>query len=263
MPKGQEDRTGYSNRTEGFHLGEEGIELTAEDERILDRVWDTIREEDETRLRQYAPLMGSLVRWLKVLDAEAIPLTCGNPVGLWWYARHSRRDEIKPKNCRNEEQWSRRMRKLMSEENITAECEEPYPQPPTRRCDLVIQWPALGRVWLEVKGSLRHNDSNGEHKNGNFQKHLLAAGDDLRKVRSLSPATADHIGLLFVGFDTEREQITDEHLELIRSNTGRGDWIEQHARWDDPNRPGGRILVVLWMTASEIPTDMFDSPAAS
>lgn len=62
-------------------IGEE-IELSAADEQILDRVWKVLAAEQKTRLDRYSPVMGKLVRWLRVLDAEATPLPSGYPVGL-------------------------------------------------------------------------------------------------------------------------------------------------------------------------------------
>lgn len=176
-----------------------------------------------------------------------------------WYARHNRRGESNPKHCRNEEDWSRRLKELMRDEGIAANCEEWYPAPPKRRCDLVIQWPDLGRIWLEAKGAWRHEDANGGVKNRNFRKHLRAAADDLNKLLTVGPANADHIGMLLVGFDTTEEPITEEDIELIKSRCVRRDWIEQQSVWPDANRRHGRIRLWLWMTEAQTPQDMFDA----
>jgi hypothetical protein len=258
MPKNRSNRPPAEKASQTRRAGyEEGDVLTPEDEKILDGVWDEIAQDERVRREQYAPVITTIVQWLKQLDAEAVPLPNGNPVGLWWYARHLRRDEAKPKNCRNEEDWSRRIKDLMTAQGIPATCERFYPAPPKRRCDLVIEWPGLGRVWLEVKGAWRHNDSGGTLKNPSYRKHLCAATDDLDKVCSLDSATAEHVGLLLIGFDTSDEPISEDDVELVGSNARRQGWIKQQVSWPDLNRRNGRIHVWLWLMSTNIPRDMF------
>jgi hypothetical protein len=237
---------------------EQPPDLTAEDEKILDNVWEELGREEQERLAKYAPVMTTLVDALAVLDSEAIPLPSGNPVGLLWYARHRRRQEVAPKNCRNEEDWSRRLKDLLNAQQIATDCERPYPPPPRRRCDLAMQWPGLGRVWLEVKGAWRHQDSRGAVANPSYRKHLYRAGDDLKKVCSLDESTADHIGLLLVGFDTTNDPIADKDIDIVRARPERAGWIEQYREWTDPHRQMGRVRVWLWLSEAKYAPDIFD-----
>lgn len=163
----------------------EDIDLTDEDHHLLDSIHDQLAADERVRRERYAPIMRKLVAGLRAIDAEAVPLPSGVPIGLRWYAYHRRRDEANPKNFRNEEDWSRRLKELLAIENIPAVTEKRYPKPPVRKCDLVIQWPEIGELWLEVKGAWRHMDSMGRRKNRSFEKHLSAAGMDLKKLLTL------------------------------------------------------------------------------
>lgn len=196
---------------------------------------------------EYVPVITTLAKSLRAMDVEAVPLPTGTPVGLWWYARHRRRDEALPKNCRNEEDWSRKLKELLDGEGMPTVTERFYPRPPKRRCDLVIAWPEVGRLWLEVKGAWRHNNSRGTVKNSAYRKHLDAAADDLGKIGSLDTTVADHVGVLLVGFDTSTDPIPPDDVDVVRHGSRTTGWVEHYEQWDDLYRPNGRVRVWLWL----------------
>lgn len=196
-------------------------------------------------------LMNKLVQFLQQLDAEATPLPNGTPVGLWWYACHTRRDEQgRGKNYRNEEDWSRRLEELLEGDGILAKTEVKYPKSfprRRRRCDLVFEWPGLGTTWLEVKGAWCHSDFKGLKWNKSYAKHIVAAADDVDKLLSLTQPTTEQIGLMLVAFDTKGDPIPEIDIEGIRGRMTASPWHEQYRRWDDSYRSNGQIHVWLWL----------------
>ncbi len=205
-------------------------------------------EPDVTRTASYTSIMQALVRHLQAVDTEAVPLEDGCPTGLWWYARHCSREAVaQPRSYRNEEKWSRRLECLLMEEGIDASTEVRYPTPPRRRCDLVIQWPSAGRLWLEVKGAWKHRDRYGKLPNNPYGKHLHAAGKDLVKLTTLGQNVADHLGMLVIGFDTSIDPISEADVKRVRSGCKLDSWVEQYADWSDRYRPDGKVRVWLWL----------------
>jgi hypothetical protein len=193
-------------------------------------------------------LWQALLEGLHVIDAEAVPLDSGYPTGLWWYARHLSRGGPIPKSCRNEESWSRRLARYLKESRgVDGSLECRYPTPPRRRCDLVIQWPALGRVWLEVKGAWRHNDEKGLARNKSYVKHLHSAAKDLSKLMTLGARDADWVMFLLVAFDHPRDAVLAEHIAIVREGGGAATWEERAAIWSDLHRPNGEIKCWSWI----------------
>jgi hypothetical protein len=201
------------------------------------------------------PFVEFVLRSLRAINAEATPLADGKPTGLCWYQGHLGRLGGR-RTRRHEESWFPPLVERFAQANVDAKPECLYP-PPKRRCDLRVAWPALGRIWLEIKGAWRFTDAVGKARNGAFKKHLYSTAADADKLLTLTRADADHVSLLVVGFDNERWPINPvEHIGIIRRRLDPA-WIETADEWPDPHRPGGHVRCWMWLR----PVGVFGSRA--
>jgi hypothetical protein len=199
-----------------------------------------------------AELMRVLVEELKHLDAEAKPLSDGTTTGIWWYHRHLQGTGARPKKYRNEEKLFAALMDRLRLRGLQVTDEEYYPKEPSRnrrqRCDLVLDFPELGRTWIEVKGAWKHNDRKGRTRNQNYPKHLFAAAEDGSKLLKLDRSLAAHVGLLLIGFDHIEDPIPERDVDIVRQTTALLGWREQFASWNEMFCPNGIVKVWLWLT---------------
>ena len=126
-----------------------------------------------------------------------------------------------------------------------------------QRCDLVLSWPNLGRIWMEVKGAWRHNDRPGLQRNGSYLKHLHSAAEDAAKLLRVDTTAADYLALLLIAFDQQGDPIPASDIDVVRQQTRARGWREQSTSWNDSFRPAGKVMIWLWTApvtkASETP----------
>jgi hypothetical protein len=116
--------------------------------------------------------LDSIAQDLKALNEEAIPLADGTVTGIWWYHRFLQGTGPKPGKYKNEEKLFAALVDRMSRRGLQPLIEQCYPSERRgrgkQRCDVVLDHPELGRLWLEVKCAWRHNDHLGTKRNGNY-----------------------------------------------------------------------------------------------
>lgn len=200
--------------------------------------------------------LDSITHDLKALNDEAGPLADGTATGIWWYHRFLQGTGPKPGKYRNEEKLFAALVERMARRGLQPRLEQCYPSEhrgrKKQRCDVVLDYPELGRTWLEVKCAWRHNDQLGKKRNGNYVKHLYRAADDVDKVCNVGPSTARHVALLLIGFDQDDDQISDGNIEIVRTRTRDKTWTERTATLDDPYRLKGKIKLWLWLRETKV-----------
>lgn len=113
-------------------------------------------------------LFSIITEELRKIDADAKPLADGTPTGVWWYHRYLQGDGPRPKKYQNEEKMFDALAQRLQHRGITVQTETAYYD--GRWCDLLVTWPEVGRVWIEVKCAWKHNDRNGREGNQNYSK---------------------------------------------------------------------------------------------
>lgn len=192
---------------------------------------------------------------LRRMDAEAEVLRDGNPTGLSWYAGFSRPELKRP---RTEPEWSLRLAILLSECGFPSHAERTYPTS-RKKCDLVIEVPELGRLWLEVKGAWKQwwVDRGNEFTYRSYLFHPLLPGldsskkhtaaFDLKKLDAVSRDNGSHVGLLLVGFDGDAEIGPDIDAFRRLAELDANVWSEFSDWWPDEHRSGEFVRCWLWI----------------
>ncbi len=195
-------------------------------------------------------LFTNFVKALYSLDQAAIPLADGTPTGLWWYHRHLQGDGPKPGKYCNEERMFEAMVASLRADGVEIRSEQWYDDDLSKSrqsCDVVMNWPGLGQVWIEVKCAWKHDDRFGKKRNGNYLKHLGRAADDITKLVALDTKRADAVAFLLVGFDHPQDGISEDDVACIRERTPAAIWSNYVAEWTDRRPNSGRVRVWCWI----------------
>ena len=129
------------------------------------------------------------------------------------------------------------------------------------RCDLIVQLPATGNVWIEVKtgftevfGDTYEACDATPIKSSKNAIHDRLSGKDIRhdfdKLTSLRKSDADFIGILYLGFDRIGRSLEDGgYFELLAERLPKlATWHQCHEKpigriWSD--RYSGRGVIRL------------------
>lgn len=204
-----------------------------------------------------------LFAFLRLMDVEAIggPAESVRPYGLCDYGRYARQDVGKPQ-C--EVEWSRRLAKLLRGAGLSVETEARYPVtddlPDSRlRCDLVLQLDQGQRLWVEVKGAWRSYWGGNSKIYRGYLLHPLVPGVDpkshsvpldLKKLSSLRPPQAHHIGQILIGFESLEDPMGEDVATLIRL-AGLSSWQSASDSWVSPTTPTERVRCWFWWRAGD------------
>jgi hypothetical protein len=192
-------------------------------------------------------LARQLFACLRRMDAEATPLSNGDPTGLHGYRAFVNGCYKDGHGTPWENAWSDRIRQLLCVREQDVLREHPYPRGSKQRCDLILLPLAGGGVWIEVKGAWRvdvGDDNRPAGRNRNYRKHLACAAADVNKLRLLKPSESSQLGMLLVGFDTAECRIDEDDLSGIR-HVARG-WDESYVEWPDGAYSAFRIRCWFW-----------------
>lgn len=204
--------------------------------------------------RGFFHLAAQLFDALYNMDAEATTITpSGYTTGLSDYGRHARSDLAKPQ-C--EVEWSNRLAVLLSQRSYPTEREQPYPDSPRKKCDLVVRLPQEERCWIEVKGAWRDYWGGKNTTYRSYLLHPLVLGLDeskthtvpldLEKLRALRPTEAHHVGMLLVGFEDPNDSMDEDIAELTKLAQLGPPWALVYGDWMSPNHEGQRVRCWFW-----------------
>ncbi|MCA9632093.1 MAG: hypothetical protein KC766_30775, partial [Myxococcales bacterium] len=169
---------------------------------------------------------------LRQMDQEAVPRHDGTPTGLSWYGGWAKPVLKRPQT---EPCWSKRIAEMLVERGMDARSEVPYPDPLVgKRCDVVVDIPGEGRLWLEIKGAWKSwwVRRGSDYIYRSYLLHPLVEGLDpkthtvpldLQKLDHLGRPDANSVGALLVGFDSV-EHPMDEDVGSLAHLAGLNRW---------------------------------------
>jgi hypothetical protein len=206
------------------------------------------------------PFAAAAFAALRRMDAEASTICAGKPTGLSSYGYH-----LQPtaKRTQTEPAWSKRLAVLLTEAGFPAkaECRYPCTPPPGHRrqsCDVVVELPGGGRLWLELKGAWR---AYWKARGGLliYRSYLLhplvpdldpkshTVPLDLEKLGRLPPADAAHVAALLIGFEADDDPMDADVAELVQlAELGQAPWTTHADRWPAHHQPGHSVRCWLW-----------------
>ena len=199
-------------------------------------------------------LAARLFDCLHIMDAEATTLTsAGNATGLSDYGRHARTDLNKPQ-C--EVEWSNRLAELLNQCSYPTEREQPYPDSPRKKCDLVVTLPLAEKCWIEVKGAWRDYWGGKNTTYRTYLLHPLVPGLDeskthtvpldLEKLSTLHRPEAHHVGLLLIGFEDPDDSMDQDITELTKLARLGPPWSLVYGEWMSPIHEGQQVRCWFW-----------------
>ena len=171
--------------------------------------------------------------------------------------------------------WSTRLAELLNQRSILTQPEERYPGGARNRCDLVIAL-EKGQFWIELKGlwklfAMKHYAARGtavnhyyytlfwpqqpshrsiySKKGKGIAKHNTAM-TDIAKLSALGPASAAHIGILLIGFDSSEDDcdMTVQDFPEFKRLGKLTEWCEANRSWANRRHPEdhARVQVFFW-----------------
>lgn len=219
------------------------------------------------------PLASSIFAALRRMDDEATTVASGKRTGLWSYGYHARPDLRRPQT---EPEWSKRLAALLTAAGFPSRPECRYPGLPAGQrnsCDVVVELPSGGRLWLELKGAWRDYWA----AKGNlfiYRSYLLhplvpdldpkshTLPHDLTKLGRLSPDEASAVAALLIGFEADGDPMDADVQELVRlARLDASPWVEFSDRWAASHAVGHHVRCWLW--ARPVVMDEGTRPAAS
>ena len=192
---------------------------------------------------------------LRRMDFEACPKEDGTPRGLNWYGPYRRPELRRPQT---EPCWSQRLAELLTEAGFPTRPEVPYPKAPRLRCDNVVTLPDGTLLWLEIKGAWKSwwLKKGGEGIYRSYMFHPLLPGlvakshtaaQDILKLKQLTPASAEYIAFLLIGFDSRTKSMDGDVSELAAlASLDKRPWSVARATWGDAHRADERVSCWLW-----------------
>ena len=209
------------------------------------------------------PIFDQIITILKGMDAEADQPVRGHPTGLWWYGAHcERRCGSNMRRPRTEPWWSRDLSTRLSSLGHPAQAEVAYPDHPRLHCDVVVELPSGGRMWLELKGAWKTWWSE-RNKLGVYRSYLLdapsparshTAHGDVLKLQKIPPTHGGILAFGLIGFARIDEPMTEEVADLAR-RTGLDDpaWEHRSASWVGQHDAREMVTVWLWGRPGPLP----------
>ena len=214
-------------------------------------------------MAQPCDLAHHLFQCLRSMDAEAGVRPDGKPTGLNWYGGHRHGSQKRPQT---EPCWTQRLAELLPSCGFPAEAEAWYPRLPKQhrnRCDLVVDMPQDGKLWLEIKGAWKAYWVGAKGRSI-YRSYLLSplvpglgekthtVPGDLEKLKTVRRPEGAEIGLLLVGFEAANDPMDGDIAELVRlTRFDRPPWQVWTDAWPDRYRAGERVRCWLWRRPAE------------
>jgi hypothetical protein len=148
--------------------------------------------------------------------------------------------------------------KKLAEAGWTADREFPYPEQRRKKCDLVFQLNAGGRLWLELKLAWKawvncsapptySNRSYLPYLRGMNHDHSFRGDFDKLSAAKLPPT--DYRAVCLVGFDYVHDPMDKEVAAVVRESCGiHRRWrLGSHKSWDERRGTDFRINAWAWL----------------
>jgi hypothetical protein len=147
------------------------------------------------------------------------------------------------------------LEKQLSASGLSVKREHRYPGS-REECDLVITMANGNRFWVEVKNAWRHwfNPDGTSERSSAYRGYLfgdeshLGAAHDFEKLEQLRPTDAHWLGVLLIGFDSDKARMAGDIQELTDTKQliARGWKIVASKRWADRRNANFGISTWFW-----------------